>query len=36
MAVAFNQSCESIMERFVSKYENHFDARTNVDEETAI
>ena len=36
MAVAsIKQSCESILESFVSKYENHFDARRNVDEETA-
>ena len=36
MAVAsVKHSCESILESFVSKYENHFDARRNVDEETA-
>ena len=36
MAVAsVNHSCESILESFVSRYENHFDMRRNVDEETA-
>ena len=29
-------SCESILESFVSRYENHFDERRNVDEATAI
>ena len=28
-------SCESILESFVSQYENHFDERRNVDEQTA-
>ena len=28
-------SCESILKRFVSEYENHFDERCNVDETTA-
>lgn len=28
-------SCESILESFVSRYENHFDVRRSVDEETA-
>ena len=27
-------SCESVLESFVSKYENHFDQRRNTDEET--
>ena len=36
MAVAsIKQSCESILESFVSRNENHFDARRNVDENTA-
>lgn len=36
MAVAsVKHSCESILESFVSKYENHFDERRNVDEVTA-
>ena len=36
MAVAsVKHSCESILESFVSEYENHFDERRNVDEETA-
>jgi hypothetical protein len=29
------QSCESVLESLVSQYENHFDDRRNVDEETA-
>ena len=28
-------SCESVLESFVSRYENHFDFRRSVDEETA-
>ena len=28
-------SCESVLESFVSRYENHFDVRRSVDEETA-
>ena len=28
-------SCESVLESFVSEYENHFDERRNVDENTA-
>ena len=28
-------SCESNLESFVSKYENHFDVRRNVNEDTA-
>ena len=28
-------SCESVLESFVSRYENHFDARRSVDEDTA-
>jgi hypothetical protein len=36
MAVAsVKHSCESILESFVSEYENHFDERRNVDETTA-
>ena len=36
MAVAsVKHSCESILESFVSKYENHFDVRRNVNEITA-
>ena len=36
MAVAsVKHSCESILESFVSKFENHFDERRNVDEVTA-
>ena len=36
MAVAsVKHSCESILESFVSKYENHFDIRRNVNEESA-
>ena len=36
MAVAsIKQSCKSILESFVSKYEYHFDLRRKVDEETA-
>ena len=36
MAVAsVKHSCESILESFVSRYENHFDERRNVDEDTA-
>ena len=36
MAVAsVKHSCESILESFVSKFENHFDERRNVDEATA-
>ena len=36
MAVAsVKHSCESILESFVSRYENHFDERRNVDEATA-
>ena len=36
MAVAsVKHSCESVLESFVSKYENHFDERRNVDEKTA-
>ena len=28
-------SCESVLESFVSRYENHFDARRNTDEDTS-
>ena len=28
-------SCESVLESFVSRYENHFDARRSVEEDTA-
>ena len=36
MAVAsIKQSFENILESFVPKYENHFDARRNVEEEAA-
>ena len=36
MAVsAVKHSCESILESFVSRYENHFDARRGTNEETA-
>ena len=28
-------SCESVLESFVSRYENHFDVRRNSNEETA-
>ena len=36
MAIAsVKHSCESILESFVSEYENHFDERRNVDENTA-
>ena len=36
MAVSsVKSSCESILESFVSQYENHFDQRRNVDETTA-
>jgi hypothetical protein len=30
--VSVKSSCESILASFVSKYENHFDERWNVDE----
>ena len=32
---AVKHSCESILESFVSEYENHFDERRNVNETTA-
>ena len=32
---AVKHSCESILESFVSEYENHFDERRNVNENTA-
>jgi len=32
---AVKHSCESILESFVSQYENHFDDRRNVSEITA-
>ena len=28
-------SCESVLESFVSRYENHFDSRRSTDEETS-
>ena len=28
-------NCESVLESFVSKYENHFDQRRNTDEDTS-
>jgi hypothetical protein len=35
MAVcAVKHSCESVLESFVSRYENHFDARRNTEEES--
>ena len=32
---SIKHSCESKLGSFVSKYENHFDARRNVNEDTA-
>ena len=32
---AVKHSCESVLESFVSRYENHFDARRSTNEETA-
>ena len=29
------QSCESVLESFVSRYENHFDYRRNTDEDAS-
>ena len=34
-ASSVNYSCESILEYYVSRYENHFNIRRSVDEETA-
>ena len=31
---AGKHSCESVLESFVSRYENHFDARRSTSEET--
>ena len=33
---AVKNSCESIVESFVSRYENHFDIRRNLDKESII